>query len=58
MIDAFVAVNVGLYFISVWIITGPNLHFCIRCNKFRHGSTKAKNRTSDLDRILKIVRIA
>ena len=43
MIDAFVDVAAGLFFVLIRIITDPNLHLCMWCNKFRHKSTKGNS---------------
>ena len=34
MIDARIFVDVGLFFVSISVITGSNLHLCMWCNKF------------------------
>ena len=43
MTDAFIAVNVALFFIPIWIKAGQNLAFSMWFDKSRHKSTVAKS---------------
>ena len=45
---AIVAIGVGLFFVPIWIITGPTLHLCLRFKKFIISQQINKGKIEDL----------
>ena len=48
MVGAIVAIGVGLFFVPIWIITGPTLHLCLRFKKFIISQKINKGKIEDL----------